>query len=60
MVNSEFITLGLLGINNIGDDIMNANWSGYLTLFLFIAIAAMGFLLWIGGLFVFWLNLYCP
>jgi len=36
---------------------MNTNWSGYLTLFLFIALAAFGFCLWVGGLFLFWLLL---
>jgi hypothetical protein len=36
---------------------MNINWSGYLILFLFIALAAAGFFLWVGGLFVVWLLL---
>lgn len=34
---------------------MNINNSGYLTLFLFIALAAIGFLLWVGGIFIVWL-----
>jgi hypothetical protein len=36
---------------------MNINNSGYLTLILFFALAAGGFLVWVGGLFVFWLFL---
>jgi hypothetical protein len=36
---------------------MNLDNSGYITLILFIALAATGFLLWVGGLFVTWLFL---
>jgi hypothetical protein len=34
---------------------MKINWSGYLTIILFIAIAAVGFSLWTGSLFIVWL-----
>lgn len=33
---------------------MKLNTSGYMTLLLFIALAAAGFLLWVGGIFVVW------
>jgi hypothetical protein len=36
---------------------MSTKWSGYLTIFMFIALAAVGFFLWVGGLFVFWILL---
>ena len=37
---------------------MSTTWSGYLTLIFFIALAVFGFILWVGGLFVFWLLLH--
>jgi len=36
---------------------MNANWSGLLTLVVFFAITAIGFIVWILGLFLFWIFL---
>jgi hypothetical protein len=36
---------------------MSTKWIGYTTLILFIGIAVLGFLLWVGGLFVSWLLL---
>jgi uncharacterized membrane protein len=36
---------------------MKINSSGYITLILFIALAALGFSVWVGGLFLIWLLL---
>jgi hypothetical protein len=36
---------------------MSNNWPGYMTIVLFIAITALGFALWVGGLLLVWLLL---
>jgi hypothetical protein len=36
---------------------MSNRWSSYSTIIIFIVITALGFILWVGGLFVFWLVL---